>query len=157
MQTPERSFEYERWANRHVHRHLGTIDDPPDHALELLAHVLAGLEVWIARIEGQDSSAIEIWPDCSLAELEPRIVAVESAMSRVLTRLSTGLDDQIQYTNQHGYAYTTRIRDVLFHLATHGSYHRGQISLALRQAGRPPINTDYITFVRELAGQPWKP
>ena len=47
-------------------------------------------------------------------------------------------------------------RDILFHLASHGAYHRGQISVTLRHSNLEPVNTDYITFVRELAGQPWK-
>jgi len=42
-------------------------------------------------------------------------------------------------------------------MITHGGYHRGQIALHLRQAGEEPVNTDSIAYVRELAGQPWKP
>jgi uncharacterized damage-inducible protein DinB len=30
----------------------------------------------------------------------------------------------------------------------HGSYHRGQIAMALRAAGVDPVNTDFIAFAR---------
>ncbi|MGG1633398.1 DinB family protein [Paenibacillus sp. NRS-1760] len=33
----------------------------------------------------------------------------------------------------------------------HGSYHRGQIALLLRQAGAEPILTDYIIYERQSA------
>jgi len=29
-------------------------------------------------------------------------------------------------------------------------------AVTLRHSNLEPVNTDYITFVRELAGQPWK-
>lgn len=157
MQNPERSFTYESWANRRVYEHLGSLENPPERAFELLAHVLAGLAVWIARIQGQDSSGIAIWSACSLSDSETHLNAVDSAMSDVLRSLQdTPLDNEVRYTNQHGLSYATSIRDILFHLASHGAYHRGQISVTLRHSNLEPVNTDYITFVRELAGQPWK-
>lgn len=33
--------------------------------------------------------------------------------------------------------------------AIYGAYHRGQIARAHRAAGETPVNTDFITFVRE--------
>ena len=30
----------------------------------------------------------------------------------------------------------------------HGSYHRGQVAMLLRQSGAEPLPTDYIVFVR---------
>jgi uncharacterized damage-inducible protein DinB len=32
----------------------------------------------------------------------------------------------------------------------HGSYHRGQLARAVREAGAQPINTDFINYVRQL-------
>jgi uncharacterized damage-inducible protein DinB len=34
------------------------------------------------------------------------------------------------------------------HVAMHGSYHRGQITMLVRDAGAEPQPTDYIAFVR---------
>ena len=39
----------------------------------------------------------------------------------------------------------------LLHVPLHGQYHRGKINLLLRQAGRQPAPTDYITFVRGVS------
>ena len=155
MQNPERSFAYESWANRRVYEHLCSLENPPARACELLAHVLAGLAVWMARIQGQDSTGIAIWSACSLSDCETHLNAVDSAQSAVLRSLQdTPLDNEVRYSNQHGLSYVTSIRDIVFHLASHGAYHRGQISVTLRHCNLEPVNTDYITFVRDLAGQP---
>jgi uncharacterized damage-inducible protein DinB len=50
--------------------------------------------------------------------------------------------------------FQTPIKDLLMHVALHGSYHRGQIAQALRLAGGEPVNTDFITFVRESEKKP---
>jgi uncharacterized damage-inducible protein DinB len=67
------------------------------------------------------------------------------------------LDELIEYSNHHGLSYRTSVRDILMHLHSHGAYHRGQIHHNLRQAGHEPVNTDYVTYVRELASEAWVP
>ncbi len=56
---------------------------------------------------------------------------------------------EVAYTNSQGASFSTRVSDVLTHVALHGAYHRGQVAAALRAAGAVPVNTDFITFVRE--------
>ncbi|NIP57628.1 MAG: damage-inducible protein DinB, partial [Gemmatimonadetes bacterium] len=45
--------------------------------------------------------------------------------------------------------FRTPIGEILLHVLLHGSYHRGQIALRMRDVGEEPVNTDLITFVRE--------
>ncbi len=158
MVALERAFAYDRWANRALLQHLRQLPDVPDQAVRFFAHVLSAITVWLVRLKGQSSAGIPIWPAASLDDCEAMLASVEAAMDEFL-RTSTDLDlsQQIHYTNQHGHSYATSMDDVLFHMATHGGYHRGQIALVLRESGLPPINTDYITYVREMAGQPWTP
>lgn len=40
------------------------------------------------------------------------------------------------------------VRDVLLHVALHGSYHRGQLAWLARTAGAVPTATDFIVFSR---------
>ena len=158
MVAPHQAFDYECWANRRVLNHLRELPSAPERASQLFAHILSGIDVWLTRLRGEDSSSVAIWPTCSLNDCDLMLDAVEAAMSTLKNSLdSVALSRQINYTNQHGLAYVTAIGDVLFHMACHGAYHRGQISIVLTQSGLPPINTDYITFVRESAGQRWKP
>jgi uncharacterized damage-inducible protein DinB len=39
------------------------------------------------------------------------------------------------------------------HLVNHGTYHRGQVAVLLREKGYDPVNTDFITYDRVLRGQ----
>jgi len=62
---------------------------------------------------------------------------------------SRGIASLVVYRNLSGKEFTTSARDILAHVALHGTYHRGQIALALRSADIAPVETDFITFVRE--------
>lgn len=59
------------------------------------------------------------------------------------------LNATMTYRNSKGLEFTNAVSDTLTHVSLHGSYHRGQIAQALRNAGHEPVNTDFITFVRE--------
>jgi uncharacterized damage-inducible protein DinB len=59
------------------------------------------------------------------------------------------LNTTMTYRNSKGLEFTNSVGDTLTHVWLHGSYHRGQIAQAIRRAGHEPVNTDFITFVRE--------
>lgn len=151
-------FRYEAWASRRLLIRLRQLPDADPQVRKLFAHIQVGLKVWIMRIRGEDSRGLAIWPDLSLGECEALIDENEKAYAGLLLNLSEELlARKVAYTNQHGLSYETAVGDILLHVITHGGYHRGQIARLLRQSGHEPVNTDYITYVRELEGQPWKP
>src|SRR5258706_12162933 len=45
------------------------------------------------------------------------------------------LAEMLSYKNIAGQAFTNSIRDIMQHVANHGTYHRGQIISMLRQVG----------------------
>jgi uncharacterized damage-inducible protein DinB len=59
----------------------------------------------------------------------------------------------LKYRNYVGDYYENDVEQIMIHLVNHGSYHRGQIALLMRQKGYEPINTDYITYERVVTGQ----
>jgi uncharacterized damage-inducible protein DinB len=64
-------------------------------------------------------------------------------------------DRILKYKNYVGDYYETNVEQIMIHLVNHGTYHRGQIALLMRQHGQEPINTDFITYDRVITGQ-WK-
>jgi uncharacterized damage-inducible protein DinB len=54
----------------------------------------------------------------------------------------------VTYVNSAGREFDTVVGDILLHVALHGQYHRGKVTLMLRQAGLTPAPTDFIAFVR---------
>lgn len=58
------------------------------------------------------------------------------------------LDKTIHYTNTREQVFNNSIRDILFHIINHSTYHRGQIATEFRQNGLDPLVTDFIVYKR---------
>jgi uncharacterized damage-inducible protein DinB len=142
-------FRYDAWAN---HRLLESLQQPntPPKALELFAHILAGQEVWLARLAGLDSSQVQVWPKLTLTDCEEGQRRLERALDQYLRTVSAeALEQPITYRTTAGKEYRNTPRQILTHLALHGQHHRGQIASYLREAGFTPVPTDLIALYRE--------
>lgn len=148
-----RLFEHVFWADRRVLELLRAAPDPErlHEATRLFAHVVAAERVWLLRLRGEDSAVQPIWPELTLTEIADLSAANEEEYTRYLREQpASELEREIEYRNSAGTPFRTRADDILTHVALHGSYHRGQVARAVRAAGEEPVNTDYITFVREM-------
>jgi uncharacterized damage-inducible protein DinB len=146
----ERLFRHMAWADARLLA-LPELAGVPA-AMRTLSHLLAAERVWLLRLRGEDASAQPIWPDCDPGEARALAAENASGYAAYLAHAEAGrLRAEIGYANSQGVAFRTRVADVLTHVAMHGSYHRGQIAAAVRAAGGEPVNTDFITFVREAA------
>ena len=111
-------------------------------------HIIGAEEVWLARVEGRVPK-IPVWPELSRDELRTAREEIVPGYTRYLDNLSAAsLDSDIHYVNTKGIAFTTKLGDILVHVALHGQYHRGKINLLLRQGNVEPVPADYIAFVR---------
>jgi uncharacterized damage-inducible protein DinB len=145
-----RSFEHTVWGHRRVLEALRGPPTPPARAVRLLAHLLAAEDVWLRRLRGEDATVTPIWPDWNLEACAERLTANAEAYHTFLESLTDArLREVVTYPNSAGKVFHTPVGDILHHVFSHGAYHRGQVALLLRQAGLEPVNTDFITFVRE--------
>ena len=136
-----------RWADRAV---LEALRAAPAHAsaLELFSHVIGAEETWLARLEQRDPRAA-VWPDITLDEAAELARSVHDSLDRwIASADDERLAAHVTYRNSAGRQFTTRVSDILTHVMMHGSYHRGQIALLLRQSGATPAPTDYVAFIR---------
>jgi uncharacterized damage-inducible protein DinB len=146
----ERLFNYDKWAIERALDSLRSAAGPNQRAARLLAHLLIAEKVWYMRLRGDDTYGIELSPELSLDECEKLAAENHEAYAAYLGALLTDeLDRVITYRNSKGVEFQTSVRDVLLHVLLHGSYHRGQLAAAIRGEGDAPVNTDYITFIRE--------
>jgi uncharacterized damage-inducible protein DinB len=65
-----------------------------------------------------------------------------------------GLSDEdvgriIPHKNSAGVEFRMPLWQLLQHVVNHGTYHRGQITTLVRQAGGKPVGTDLVTFYRD--------
>ncbi len=142
-----RLFAHMRWADEQVLERLSQGADA--NSLRLLAHILGATQVWLTRLEGRDSRALEVWPSLDLAGCAHLAKEVHVWIERYLEELDEeSLSGMVDYSDQAGRPFRGRRLDLLTHVATHAIYHRGQIAQSMRAAGLEPVNTDYNAWVR---------
>lgn len=150
----ERLYAHMAWADEQLLTLMNS-DRPgmTEHARHLFAHLLSAERVWLLRLRGEDSRVQPVWPDLAIDEMNVLAAVNRAEYARYLDTLTQeDLDVQISYTNQQGRPFQTQVADILIHVALHGSYHRGQIAMAIRSGGGAPVNTDYIAYVRTGGG-----
>ena len=142
-----RLFAHVRWADERVMEALRRADPLPPRTLEIYAHLVAAEHVWLSRLRG-DPPRLAVWPRLDLDECAVLAAENAAAYSTYLDAMGDDTAGSIAYRNSAGDAFESRIDDVLMHVALHGSYHRGQLALLLRDAGAEPAATDYIAWAR---------
>ncbi len=141
-------FDYDSTANQRLLALLIKVDQ--EKVRNIFSHLLAAKKIWLERLQSKKPS-IEIWPDLKYSECENLIDVNRRTYREFLSKLSNSeLLDIVYYRNSKGKEFETPMRDILTHVLIHGGYHRGQIAKYVREAGGEPINTDFITFVREM-------
>ena len=142
-------FEHMRWADTRAREALrDTPGAPVERALELYCHVLGAEHVWLTRLR-QEKVAVAVWPRLSIREAEALAGELHAGFDAYVANVGPGdLDQDVTYTNSAGQVFTSRVEDILLHVALHGSYHRGQVAMLIRDGGGTPAPTDYIAFVR---------
>ena len=135
------------WADARV---LESLRQPnvPAQALQLYAHILGAEHVWLARLEERQRE-LPVWPSLTLEQCETVARDNSRGFRAYVNRLtSEDLQRTVHYRNSAGLEFDSGIEEILLHVALHGSYHRGQVTLLVRGAGAEPAPSDYIAFVR---------
>lgn len=144
----ERMWEFEGWANRRALESIAQLTESAA-CLRLFGHILAAQRAWLTRLEGGDSSGVELFPAPTLAQCQAELDEMDRKGRAYLADIGEdALDREIAYTNQTGKSFRNPPRDILTHLGMHSHYHRGQIATLVRQAGATPAVTDFIAFCR---------
>ena len=152
-----RMFAYDYWANRECLAAMRAAGAVSPDTVGRMAHILSAQKLWLERILKQRQS-MPVWPgstieDC-VALADEMSSAWRSYLMQFTTQLGTqlppgSLDDQVEYRNSKGQAWSSRVEDVLTHVLFHSAYHRGQIALQMRASGMEPAYTDFIHAVRQ--------
>lgn len=122
---------------------------PPDpETLRLFAHVVAAEHLWLSRID-LGKAKVAVWPTMSLDDIAQLESENRARFHELLGRHDDTREQRVRYRNSAGNAFDNSVGEILTHVALHGHYHRGQIARVMRAAGREPVYTDYIGFVRK--------
>ena len=143
----EQLFEHNWWAHDALMAELRR-EAPDPETLRLFSHVVAAEHLWLSRIDFV-KPRVAVWPSLTLDETASLEQENRTRFRELLGRPDDSRAQRVQYRNSAGNAFDNSVHDILTHVAMHGHYHRGQIARAMRAAGREPVYTDYIGFVRK--------
>lgn len=144
-----RVWDHAIWADREILRAVaGGGEAVPDEAIREFAHLIAAVEVWLARLERR-SSRYPVWPAVKQSDLEEMVRQIYNSWTAYLAALrESDLSSRVSYTNSAGRAFHNTVDEIITHVGLHSQYHRGKVNQMLRSAGLEPAPVDYIAFVR---------
>jgi len=143
-------FDYDFWANDTIIQNLVKAGNKSDESTRLMAHILGTEQVWLDRLDTGDSDSSMIWPEYDLSTCKFQVHELKNLWSAFVAKNAGGFLQVVRYHNSKGKQFENSIADILMHVVTHSSYHRGQISKLQRQTGEEPVNTDYVTYARAV-------
>lgn len=153
-------FRFNAWANDRMRRAVASL---PEEKLYIdmknsfgsihgtLVHMVGAEDIWLQRLNGADPgvfmtpAAYATWNS-----VEAKWKEVEAGHAAFIAAVPEGmLDRTLTFHNMKGEIVSQKVWMALQHLVNHSTYHRGQITTLVRQAGGTPIGTDLILFYRQ--------
>jgi uncharacterized damage-inducible protein DinB len=145
-------YQYNAWANRKVLACLQQQNVAEEKILTVFGHLMAANFIWLNRIKGLPKSEHELWGKYDLKRLTLMVAEADENWMAFINETQQ-FDRLLKYKNYVGQYFENNVQQIMIHLVNHGSYHRGQVAILLRQKGLEPVNTDFITFDRVITGQ----
>jgi uncharacterized damage-inducible protein DinB len=150
-------YEFNRWANAAVLDAVSALR-PEDWTRDLknsfpsvrdtLVHILWSEWIWLRRWKGvSPKSAFDPTEFATVDLLRTKWIDVEHEQADFVKGLNEhSLTTVIEYVNTRGESYAYPLWQMLQHVVNHSTYHRGQITMMLRQLGARPVATDFLVF-----------
>lgn len=142
----ERLVAYTCWANREWLEFVYSHAAKDEFLTKIISHIYLAEQVWFQRIYGEDALN-DVFATLPKTELE-RVAA--RTKERYAEQLESDLTRVLRYKRLNGDPMESEVLDILDHLVTHGSHHRGQMARYASQCGLIPPETSYITYTRKL-------
>jgi uncharacterized damage-inducible protein DinB len=142
-------FNYDRHVNLQMAALINAADNK-DKPAELMAHLLNAQQIWLSRCMGTSSSNYQLWPIWPSGTFNDIIADNHSEW---IYFLGTDIDPQriVVYKNFKGEEFSSKLIDILAHVINHGTHHRAQIGILLKQTETIELpSTDYVHYVRGL-------
>lgn len=138
-------FDYNHLSNRKLIERLSeNRSSLSERSVQLISHMLNAHQIWNARI--LQEVTFQVW---QLNEWEALALIDQDNYKRSLRILEhMDLEQVIAYRTSTGAKFSNKVRDILFHLVNHSTYHRGQLGMDMRRSGVEPLNTDFILYKR---------
>lgn len=153
--TLQSLFASKAWANEELFRVLAAVDAtahaPVVHsALRILNHIYVVDSIFMAHLQGVAHG----YASTNTPET-PTVVALAAAVRELDSRFcayvgqptAVDLQQRLAFTFTDGDSGLMSREEMLLHVITHGSYHRGAVGQVLRGAGATPPRDLYTRFL----------
>lgn len=118
-----------------------------EKSFKLFNHVLNAHQIWNNRID-QKQPTFGVWELHDNQDLKSIDNKNYEQTLQILDKFD--LNAIINHSNKKGQVFKRSIRDILFHVINHSTYHRGQVATEFKQDGLEPLVTDYIFYENKL-------
>ncbi len=146
----QKLFRYNEWANQQILEAVAVTNAQPRPMLNLLGHIAAAQEIWLARILNSDNQNQQLWPENDLASIREKLRESSEEWSEFIETMNDEhFKEEHQYSNSKGKLFKTTLEDVILHVVNHATHHRAQLIKMIRDQGEEPPATDYIFYARE--------
>jgi len=158
QKTLLRLFHYKAWANDALLKALAEL--PPDSqvtrlAVKALSHTYVVDRIFAAhlnRIEHTYEAANLAEPP-GLGQLGLELRASDQDYIALVSGLSRAdLNERIDFTFTDGAPGRMTREEILLHVITHGTGHRGQVSALMLLNALPPANDGFTTYLHATEG-----
>jgi uncharacterized damage-inducible protein DinB len=157
QQTLQRLFRYKAWANDALLANLARLDAPAPRelAIKALAHTYVVDRIFAAHLRGHAHGHRAANPAVlpTLDELSGDIRASDREYVDYVAALDAdALGESIDFVFTDGAAGRMSREEMLMHVITHGSGHRGQVSALMLLNGMPASKDGFTTYLHEAEG-----
>lgn len=139
-------FDYNFYCNKKFIESCAGSDTVPQQSMRLFSHMLNAHHLWNARIMGRNP-ALDVWDIHPVSSWEDLHYENQRDSFEIISNADL-LERRITYQNSEGSTFTNTLRDILFHVINHSTYHRAQIAADFRANGLEPLPSDYIIYKR---------
>jgi uncharacterized damage-inducible protein DinB len=158
-------FEYDRWANNRVLQAASTLSAEQftrdlggsfRSVRDTLVHIVSGTWGWLAYWKEASPSSdflTNLWTPLNTV-FDPNayadVAAVQSKWAEVereQTEFVDGITNESLQRMLPVRETQISLAHLMQHVANHSTYHRGQVSLMMRQLAAQPLSTDFAMFL----------
>jgi uncharacterized damage-inducible protein DinB len=158
-------FEYDRWANNRVLQAASTLSAEQftrdlggsfRSVRDTLVHIVSGKWGWLAYWKEASPSSdflTNLWTPLNTV-FDPNayadVAAVQSKWAEVereQTEFVDGITNESLQRMLPVRETQISLAHLMQHVANHSTYHRGQVSLMMRQLAAQPLSTDFAMFL----------
>ena len=140
-------LEYDYVSNLTILELLKKRDAGNQRPVELLSHILSAQKIWLDRIQHQPQS-VERFMDRNLDAIKADLDLYHQQWLQWLSSTRIDFNSVLHYKNIAGQPFSNKLVDIVAHVFNHGTHHRGQIGVMLKDEGFTLPVMDYIAYVR---------